>query len=198
MTATRTLVIIGTAGRKEDGPRLSLAHYRAMCALARGTMAEHEITHLVSGGAAWADHVAVTLTLEGAVNAKALKLYLPAKFHGNAGFDRSSRDGSTADYYQSLFKRSTGIDYRADFRETIEAGASVEVNPNGFLARNLQVAAAGDVLLAFTFGNGAAWTPKAFEAGTSARNAGVKDGGTAHTFDRSRAACKIHVALSEI
>ena len=198
MSTQKTLAIIGTAGRKDDASRLTLAHYRAMCVLAKQIMADHGATKLISGGAAWADHVAVTIALEGAIPLPDLTLYLPAPFSRTAGFDRRSKDGSTAVYYHQTFKTRTRINYVHDFDKAIEGGAVVKVNLDGFFARNAEVAAAADIVLAFTFGKGAPWLPAVFPAGTRASEAGLKDGGTAHTFDRSRAACKIHVTLGDI
>jgi hypothetical protein len=193
MTTSRTLAVIGTAGRREDGDKLTIGHYRAMCAIVRQTIADQTITALASGGAAWADHTAVSVALE-AEMAGQLTLFLPAAFLPS-GFDTASRDGSTAAYYHKRFRDVTGVDYVADFLAAKAAGARIKVNPKGFLARNLEVAAAANVLLAFTFGAGPIWQPTVWASTATAREAGLKDGGTAHTFDRSRATQKIHVTL---
>jgi hypothetical protein len=60
-----TISIIGTAGRGEDGDRLNLDVYTKMYRKAKQLVDEIEPVvenqHLVSGGAAYADHLAVLL-----------------------------------------------------------------------------------------------------------------------------------------
>lgn len=192
----KSLAIIGTAGRRDDADRLSRGHFDAMTDVAYGVIQETGATHLVSGGAAWADHVAVRLVLEGAIPADHLTLFLPAAL-GVDGFT-ASRDGQTANYYHRKFSAAARIDSIAELNEVRRRGATLIVNPAGFFARNAQVASSADALLAFTFGEGPAWKARRFGQGTSADEAGLKNGGTAHTFSRSRAATKIHVPLGPV
>ena len=69
--AIASLSIIGTAGRGDDFARLDLAVYDRMADVARSAVrrlaGEGPLPTLVSGGAAWADHLAVRLALEGVV-----------------------------------------------------------------------------------------------------------------------------------
>lgn len=192
----KSLAIIGTAGRRGDGERLNVAVFDVMTDIAYDVIRETGITHLVSGGAAWADHVAVRLVLEGVIPAENLMIFLPSALNSD-GF-ASSRDGNTSNYYHRKFSHTARIDSIAELNEVRRRGANLIVNPAGFFARNAQVAASADVLLAFTFGEGPAWTKQLSAATTSAREAGLKDGGTAHTFDRCRAAVKIHVPLGSV
>ncbi len=69
-----TVAIVGTAGRKSDGSRMNASLFRRMCATALDIIrTEWKLTppdvRLVSGGAAWSDHVAVQLYLEGVADA---------------------------------------------------------------------------------------------------------------------------------
>lgn len=190
----KRLGIIGTAGRKDDKEKLSCQIYELMCDAAQAVIKSRNYTHLVSGGAAWSDHVAVSMVLRDVVPADHLTLHLPAAFINNR-FDDRSQDGRTANFYHLSFLQKSGIDGLAEIAEAVRRGAILTVNPKGFLARNIEVANDSDGLLAFTFGNGPPWKIKVYED-VSARAAGLKDGGTAHTFDRCRAKEKYHLTLS--
>src|SRR5690606_1280513 len=85
-----TIAIIGTAGRGDDAAKLGPALFAAMVRDAAERVAAFPDPRLVSGGAAWADHVAVKLFLEGKV--AGLTLHLPAEF-------RNGRFVETGDRY---------------------------------------------------------------------------------------------------
>ena len=188
------LAIIGTAGRGTDQQHMSLALYRRMLDAGRAVVRAKNVTSLVSGGAAWADHVAVTLALEGVVAPSELTLHLPAPLR-DGQFDETARDGKVSNHYHRLFRARSGIDGVGELEAAIRAGASWSVNPGGFKARNSDVARDAGLLLAFTFGSGEAWKAKVHQDVTAA-GAGLKDGGTADTWNKSRAAVKIHVRLA--
>ena len=190
--AISSMSIIGTAGRGDDRARLDRATYDRMTDVARSAVRRLGATRLVSGGAAWADHVAVRLALEGVVEPRMLTLHMPAPF-ARGSFDASTRDGGTANHYHRLFSERLGIRSLAEIADVVAAGAAVTTSP-GFLARNALVAK-GDAILAFTFGGGTPWGITAGGPTTTAREAGLKDGGTSHTFDRSRSVVKLHVTL---
>lgn len=166
-----TLSIIGTAGRKDDADRLSKQHFDAMCTIAIGVIDEcarinYPITTLVSGGAAWADHVAAKLYLDNKV--PNLRLYLPCAFDGGSYYDNGKKGienpGGTCNYYHHKFRRLTNINSLTQLLIAKNRGAELINVEKGFYARNAMVAKS-DFLLAMTFGNGAE----------------VKAGGTAHT-----------------
>lgn len=176
-----TLSIVGTAGRKDDGKKLSKKHFEAMCIVASGLMEQlaesnYPITHLVSGGAAWADHVAVRLFLD--KKAPHLRLFLPDLWENGAYHDTGERDpfknpGGTANYYHKLFLNATGIHSLSQIQTAKGEGAELidrktnkdgKVQPLGFHPRNALVSKS-DFILACTYG-------KEHE---------VKDGGTADT-----------------
>ena len=90
-----SLGIGGTAGRKEDGKRLTRQHFEAMYLVADGLLEEinknnYEISTVVSGGAAWADHLAIKLFL----NKKAphLRLFLPDLWENGSYHDTGEKD----------------------------------------------------------------------------------------------------------
>ena len=169
-----SLSIVGTAGRKDDANKLNKAHFDAMCLIANGLVDElnennYPITHLVSGGAAFADHVAVKLFLNKKV--PNLRLFLPAEFECGSFKDNGSVDpvknpGGTCNYYHKKFNNITRINSLTEIQLAKGEGAELIVVPGGFRARNALVAKS-DCILAITFG---------FERE-------VKDGGTAHTVE---------------
>ena len=173
-----SLAIVGTAGRKDDAKRLTRKHFEAMCLVASGLLEQinesnYPITHLVSGGAAWADHVAVKLFLDKKV--PNLRLFIPSEWDDGAFETKSSQSvqnrdytsdpGSTANYYHKLFQQNTGINGLSDIQIAKAHGAELYCCRGGFHGRNAMVAKS-DFILACTFGD---------------KNM-VKEGGTADTI----------------
>lgn len=193
----KTLAIIGSAGRKDDAARVSGGLYEDMVRAALDVTREHGIARAVSGGAAFADHVAVSLYLRGAVSE--LLLYLPARFD-DEGFvpgGRGRADAArTANRYHRHFRDAAGVDGLAELAEAIRRGAKAEVL-DGFKRRNLEVASSCTHMIAFTFGRGEAMEFGPDSDGfSSASTAGLKDGGTAHTWGQCwKAEWKKHVNL---
>ena len=194
------IAIIGTAGRKEDGDKLNKELYEKMvkdanwhCQRVR-IIADEDYssnintttTHLVSGGAAWADHVAVSLYLMDLVNS--LTLYFPCGWEPSwfIGIDgTSSKVAQTANYYHDLFsikmEAARGKTSRADIQKAIDKGAIYHEVAGGFKSRNLLVGKV-DAIIAYTFGEGDV----------------PKDGGTKHTWDYSTAPIKIHRSIQRL
>ena len=136
---------------------------------------------LVSGGAAWADHLAVALFLCG--HAKSLTLYLPARF-AFGKFVGYGKCASSANFHHANFSRIIGQDSLAQLQEAIDTiGCRVEYAEQqlpgfqGFFERNLKVAQSEN-LIAYTFGTGLV----------------PADGGTKHTWDNCKNH-KVHVSL---
>lgn len=180
-SAGRQVAIIGTAGRDRDRP-MTRDLWQAMLADADGRVGPDDV--LVSGGAAWADHLAVRLFLDGRV--KGLVLHLPAPIDDTGRFAGPEREsaGSVANYYHGLFKRATGVDGLAEIRVAIAKGAKVTQQPaakgyGAMFARNALVAKAADTLLAYTFGEGDV----------------PADGGTKNTWDAAAKSQRTHIAL---
>jgi hypothetical protein len=176
----RVVAIIGTAGRKDDGKALNRAVWDNMVADARAKVLPGDT--LISGGAAWADHVAVRLFLDGAV--AGLRLRLPAPFDGTKFEGAYGNSGGAANYYHGLFSQKIGENTLAQVKEAIDKGAEVTYEPassgyGAMNARNTKVAAEASSVIAYTFKAGAV----------------PKDGGTLDTWKKSQAAEKTHVDL---
>jgi hypothetical protein len=165
------LAIIGTAGRLEDGKKLDLAKWNDMKRTIAAFVKEHSIRHVVSGGAAYADHLAVGLYLAGLVDH--LDLMLPCEFdmnkvqfHDTGEYSSFTNPGGTSNFYHRHFSARVGIKSLTQIEAAIAKGATVHIE-GGFKSRNSLVAKA-DMMIAFTFGNGAQ----------------VKDGGTSDTLKK--------------
>lgn len=194
-----TLGIIGTAGRKgkdfDDFAHLTAEMFRQMCNIAIDLCLELRIDGLVSGGAAWADHVAVDLSLNMVVDPGQTTLMLPEVYVGRKYKDSGyGSTGGTANYYHRRFSQKMGYDTLAQIGQC-HAVLEYKSGAN-FFSRNTDIAKSCDYLLAFTFGRGPYLTPVAHDATVSAADAGLKDGGTADTW--KKALCpKWHVNLRE-
>lgn len=167
-----TFSIVGTAGRNDDAVKLSKQHFQAAYIVASGLIEQfsennYKITHLVSGGAAFMDHVAVRLFLD--KKAPNLRLFLPCEWDNGSFKDNGSDDwkvnpGRSANRLHKTFQSRTQINSLTEIQLAKHEGAELIAVPKGFYARNALVAKS-DFLLAMTFGN----------------KHEVKDGGTAHT-----------------
>jgi hypothetical protein len=182
----KNVAIIGTAGRDYKKPMTEDLWYK-MWEDASKRFATDDF-HLVSGGAAWADHLAVAMYLKAEV--KGLTLHLPApfdltarKFVGPAG-----SAASAANYYHEKFSKLLGSDTLGHIAYAISAGAKVTEQPSApgygaMFTRNNLVAADGvHGVLAYTWGEGKV----------------PADGGTKYTWDKSTAPRKVHVPLSKL
>ena len=191
-TRRARVAIIGTAGRGEDAARMTAKVFDAMVARTGQALAEWKLApaqvHLVSGGAAWADHVAVRLFLGKDQTESAfagLTLHLPCAFDHKAGraldtgrADWRTNPGRSMNQYHAAFTRAVKSDTLREITAAQKAGAELVTTYRGFHERNGAVAAS-DYVIAFTWGAGA--TPK--------------DGGTADTWAKARRAVRIHVPL---
>lgn len=169
-----TIAIIGTAGRKDDKKRLTAKTYADMTVAVEKIITENITgpTHLISGGAAWADHLAVTLFLRGLC--QELSLYLPVEF-GTMGkkqfkdtgvIDWRTNPGGTSNFYHKEFSSVIGRDTLVEIADAIDEGAKI-VEGGGFFGRNILVAKNSEHIISLTFG--------AKEV--------LKDGGTANTME---------------
>ncbi len=153
-----SLAIIGTAGRGADARRLTPRHFADMVEVARLIVDDVGPVELVSGGAAWADHVAVVLFLQELKITKTprfrLTLHLPAEFdlRDRRFVEKPDAGGIANQYHDAFLKVRDGYrDLAAVHSSTF---ATVKVY-NGFFARNSEVAKS-DHLLASSFGVGTA------------------------------------------
>ena len=183
------IAVIGTAGRDKTKP-MTHALWVWMVQEARKRIPRD--AHLISGGAAWADHLAVHLFLEGFTDR--LTLHLPAPitkgvrdkepsfFRG-----RYKSAASAANYYHERFSQVIG---RNSIDEIVEASTwascdgGYEPEAEGYgamFARNAKVAAEigpNDGLIAFTFG----------------QDKEPDDGGTKDTWDKCKGE-RLHITL---
>lgn len=190
--------IIGTAGRKEAAAHLNYEVYLRMLEDARRRVQEiqpdPQKVELVSGGAAWADHLAVLLFLQGA--AAKLTLFLPTAL-ASTGFyvERSGRwqenPGGTANHYHRQFTskiRAAQPDSTWASHLDLQAlpgreGVTLDIG-TGFLERNITLAryVGTGHLLAYTFGMGDE----------------PADGGTLHTWRTATQAHRQHVSIGRL
>lgn len=155
--------IVGTAGRLNVERDMSLDVFNAMVAsateqLPRMTGLPSSCIHLVSGGAAWADHVAVTLFLWGGF--AGLTLHMPCAwrrdtvcFEDNHSCESSRNPGRFANMYHARFETKTGIHSLRQIQESVERGAVLVESYRGFHDRNSAVASS-PFLLAFSWDRG--------------------------------------------
>lgn len=195
MASIPTVSIIGTAGRDFGDmltPKLYAAMVRRANTIIRKDLGFSGPVDLVSGGAAMADHVAVSLFsldeshLPG--SDLRLTLHLPCEwvkvnnqyqFEDTGSADWRTNPGKLANYYHKKFCSRARLNSFAELQNAIEAGAETHIH-KGFHARN-HLVAASDVLIAFTWADGDS----------------PDDGGTKHTWDKSTGK-KIHVSLQSL
>jgi hypothetical protein len=175
----RTIAIIGTAGRSQVP---TLNEWNNMIADAESKVNNYDT--LISGGAAFADHIAVRLFLDGKVNG--LKLKLPAKIKNGKFVGERGTAGGTANYYHSIFSKLLGVNTISEIEEAIEKGADVtyesEISNKAMFIRNEKVAKESDSMIAYTYGKGNV----------------PADGGTKNTWDLAKYSDKIHVNIGSI
>lgn len=155
------IAIIGTAGRDKTKP-MSIGLWKWMLRDVYSRVPKG--AHVVSGGAAWTDHLAVSMFLFG--HAGEISLYLPAPFrNGQYVEDGWKSAGGIANYYHRNFSRVIERDTLGQIGEVIRQHWEVENSPirieeepsspgaGGMFARNSKVAQCEE-MLAYTFGEG--------------------------------------------
>lgn len=163
--------IIGTAGRQGYIHSLDAAKFYEMKQFCRGFIcgiwngiSQSDSIRLVSGGAAWADHLAVELYNDGFV--PDLTLYLPTEFLAESSmFYSETKEGNTMNFYHRQFSVKcfdSPTHSLEAIGQAIARGARVEYE-RGFFARNKCIAQDSNVILAFSFGEG----PTIISGGTS-------------------------------
>ena len=151
-----SLSVVGSAGRGSDYDNLNLDKYNEMYRVADklidyiNSKSPTPLTHCCSGGAAWADHLAVRLYLNNRI--PNLKLYLPCEYE-NGEFSDDDVFGRIADtitHYHNQFEKETGQNSLKEIQLAIDKGAEITVI-NGFKNRNTYVSMS-HYILAMTFG----------------------------------------------
>ncbi len=193
------VAVIGSAGRRDDAERVTRELYDNMFNDFASRVEKWQVDTAVSGGAAFADHLAVRAFLEGVV--KNLVLYLPSKFsmsqrayHPNP--EVQFNPGKTSNDYHRSFSKVVKIDSLKQISQAIERGASHFVF-EGFHRRNIEVATNCDFMVAYTFGSKTSIDVVSGDpAFLDAKKAGLKDGGTTHTWSEAwNLHAKTHVNL---
>ncbi|KAI8846683.1 hypothetical protein BC829DRAFT_418953 [Chytridium lagenaria] len=185
-----TVAVIGTAGRGPDGARMSKDLFERMVVKCEDILINiwkmrWDDIHLVSGGAAWADHIAVKLFL--AHPTSKLTLHFPcafdttrAQFLDTGSSDWRSNPGRSANRYHRDFGRSMKEESMREICVALERGAKVGTSDGGFHKRNGKVAMS-ERMVAFTWGVGLE----------------PKDGGTKDTWRKCKGR-KMHVGLDTL
>ena len=145
------LAVIGTAGR-DSSIEMSHKTWDWMVNDFKSRLTGNE--HLISGGAAWADHLAVHAFVRGWVTS--LTLHFPAPFTGFYYLGERGSAGSTANYYHQRFRDITGVNSLLEIGTALKMGAqkteeSPRIGMRALFLRNSKVAEHLDRLLAYTF-----------------------------------------------
>lgn len=183
--------IIGSVGRNEDAEKLDRHIWlkmrdKAMDYLDNNMPEGYDQIHLISGGAAWSDHLAVSIFNSGYSFGKTkpcdLVLCLPcyfraAEFDEHRGTANQRKSARTANFYHDQFEEKTGENSLQQIHIALTDGRAHQIVRDGFFARNKDIAnLATDLLLAFTFSH----------------TKEPKPGGTLYTWRMSRARVKKH------
>lgn len=180
--------VIGSAGRKEDASKMTKQLYQWMYRDAGYRIvkffeeSDHDELHFHSGGAAWADHLVVSLMKSGIGDAATL--HLPTRFHTKyARFSDGNPTGKTANYYHEQFSEKLEQDTLAGLAHFMLDPRVRAIQYKGFFPRNIGIGEASELLLAYTWGPGKQPKPKS---------------GTLHTWRHSTATTKVHVPLGRL
>lgn len=169
--------VIGTAGRGDNILKLNSTNYAYMIEKTKQIIGQLTGQHvgqpmgqpegytgvtLVSGGAAWCDHIVVDLYNAGYVDN--ILLYLPCEYNMVAKTFENNKTGIISNKYHKLFSEKTNKDSLNDIHIAITKGAIINTLYRGFLKRNT-MAAESDYVIAFTFGK-----DKPVDGGTKDKN----------------------------
>lgn len=175
----RVIAVIGTAGR-DKAVTMSRQLWDSMTQhLCAGLLPDDA---LVSGGAAWADHIAVHAFING--HCTALTLHLPAPFVNGQFEGAYGTSGGASAYYHKLFSQVIGEDSLSQIACAIAMGARVTYEPaapgyGAMAKRNAKVAHDCTHMLAYTFGVGDV----------------PADGGTLMTWNMAATKRRKHISL---
>lgn len=177
------IAIIGTAGRSNKH-LLSKSLWEKMTNDIQTRVTKDDV--VISGGAAWSDHLAIYLYLNKLV--KDAIIYFPAPFFNGKFVGKFGTSGNTANYYHKLFSEVIGKDTLIDIHKFIESNynnchfESLTSDNSGMFRRNKKVANSCSKMIAYTFGEGLE----------------PEDGGTKFTWDLCVSNEKIHISLKAI
>ena len=153
------IAIIGTAGRNGLDAFLSKEIFEKMLDYCKNYITNN-ITNdwssiiLVSGGAAWSDHLAIKLHND--FPTSKLELHLPAKWDFINHKFVENKEGFISNNYHRKFSEKIGENSLQQLEDVINNNISINNNNNivkyynGFFPRNAAIAES-DYLIAFTF-----------------------------------------------
>ena len=177
------IAIIGSAGRGKEkwNPKLYQKAYDEIKNLLISESYSLKDFQLVSGGAAGADHLAISLH-KGAKYP--LHLHLPCEWdYHEQMFINTHKDGDIANYWHKKFSLSMDVEENYSLHSLhnlfSESKITYEVH-NGFLARNVEVAKS-NVVIALTWGRKE-----------------PPPGGTAHTWKLAKTKKRHHISLYDL
>lgn len=175
------IAIIGSAGRDKDAAKFTRDMFEKMVEHVQQLISREEAKEicLVSGGSSWSDHVAVALFLRGKV--QRLEIHLPCGFDANKRQFCKSPIATTLNRLHCVFSKVAGIDSLGELRDALCAFYCQPKFHRGFYARNVEVGRSVDLMVAFSWSEGDH----------------PVEGGTAYTWNRCRAARKVHVPLCQ-
>lgn len=190
------VTIIGSAGRRGDRAKVSqLVYDRAYATVLNRLEGWRPGITLVSGGAAFMDHLAVNLYLQDQV--EHLILHLPAPLENSRFLGQGhSSPGQVANHYHRLFSRKVNLSSLRQLQQALDKGAEVHVH-QGFYQRNIQVGRV-DCVIALTFGTRDGSYIPTQPGWRDPAEAGLKLGGTSHTWSNSNARVKEHINLHNL
>ena len=164
------VAIIGTCGRDANKNLLTFNLYEKMKMIVVKQLKSLKTKNveLISGGAAWADHLAVDIFLNQSIPCS-LHLFLPTAFDIKNNRYANNSVGNTSNFYHECFSKKMKRNTLLEIGEALRKGATNTVR-NGFYARNFDIAQA-DKLIALS------WSCKKSEPSS---------GGTLHTWNLAK------------
>lgn len=183
MDTTIRLAIIGTSGRKpQDLKQLTKEHMEWMAETVKNYIKEtiqtsYDKVILVSGGSAWADHIAVQLYLT--KEFAGLELYLPSRYDAKNQRYINTHEGRKLNLLHKQCQEKTGMPVFQQLASAVTSKNCKITIQRGFLPRNTLVARNNNYLIAFTFSS--TNTPS--------------EGGTLDTWNKTKHENKVHFTL---
>jgi hypothetical protein len=180
------VAIIGTAGRdktvsKEMTSELFTKMIKKSKDIIENTFhLDPSTVILVSGGAAWSDHIVIKLFMENYISNGLL--YLPAQWDSNnKKYAEDTSCGKISNYYHKMFSNKIKTNTLEEIDSCIKNGLMIDVQFPGFFQRNSEIAKS-DYLIAFS------WSDLDYPT----------TGGTADTWKKTKTINKIHIPLNNL
>ena len=170
------IAVIGTSGRNV---KLTSKQYNRMYEQLTNYLSEYNSKiELISGGAAWADHLAVRAYLDNIV--KKLSLYLPCKWDfDKEQYSEQTNSGKMSNIYHRQFSNEVKINSFDQIQQAMLNDAYIDDTNNGYFERNDKIANICHEMIAFTI---------------STTNFPSK-GGTQYTWNKAIGKKKVHISI---